>query len=92
MDAIELQRLVPPPTPPVITGAPYQHTQPELEAPPFEGQVQRDAFVHVEVDADEALRSFIERARTISTVRGDSLQIPQLPARDPKLASPFGPA
>ena len=91
MDAIELQRLVPPPTPPMISGAPYQHPQPRLEAPPFEGRLQRDAFVRTHVDADEALRSFIARARTISTVRGDSLRVPPLPA-DAKLASPLGDA
>ena len=89
MDAIELQRLTPPPAPPVISGAPYDHPQPRLEAPPFEGQLQRDAFVSSKVDANAALRSFIERARTISTVRGDSMRIPQLPA-DPRLASPLG--
>ena len=89
MDAIELQRLVPAPTPPMITGAPYNVPQPRLEAPPFEGQLQRDAFISAKVDGNAALRSFIERARTISTIRGDSLRVPQLPA-DPKLASPLG--
>ena len=91
MDAIELQRLVPPPTPPVISGAPYSVPQPRLEAPPFEGKLQRDAFVSTKVDGNAALRSFIERARTISTVRGDSLRVPPLPA-DPELASPLSQA
>ena len=89
MDALSLQVASPPPAPPVVSGAPYDHPQPKLEAPPFEGKLPRDAFVRAEVDADAALRSFIERARTIATVRGDSLRVPQLPT-DPALASPVG--
>ena len=89
MDALSLQLAGSPPTPPVVSGAPYDVPQPEMEAPPFEGKLQRDAFVRAEVDANEALQSFIDRARTIASVRGDSLRVPQLPT-DPALASPMG--
>ena len=50
MDALSLQAAGPSPTPPVISGAPYNVPQPELEAPPFEGKLQRDAFVRAEID------------------------------------------
>ena len=89
MDALSLQLATPPPAPPTVSGAPHDLPQPRLEAPPFEGKLQRDAFVKQEIDADEALRSFIDRARTIATVRSDSLRVPQLPT-DPELASPVG--
>ena len=88
MDAIELQNLMAGPAPlPLAPVAPPQ-PEPKLEAPPFEGQLQRDTFVKAEVDGDEALRSFIERARTIAMVRGDGLRVPALP-HDPRLASPL---
>ena len=89
MDAIELHlgglNAAPPPRAPV----PAPLVQPELEAPPFEGTLQRDAFIRPQVNPDEALNSFIERARMITKARGDSLKLPPLPT-DPQLASPLG--
>ena len=89
MEALSLQLAGGSTVPPVISGAPYDVPQPRLEAPPFEGKLQRDAFVNVEVDGDAALRSFIERARSISTARGDSLMLPPMPS-DPRMSSPMG--
>jgi len=89
MDAIELHLggllSAPPPRAPVPAPLP----QPKLEAPPFEGRLQRDAFISQRVDADEALQSFIDRARMISKARGESLRLPPLPA-DARMASPLG--
>jgi hypothetical protein len=89
MDTIELQPggAMTAPAPRAPVPAPQPH--PRLEAPPFEGRIQRDAFVSAEVDGDAALRSFIERARTIAQARGDSLQLPPL-TQNARLASPLG--
>jgi hypothetical protein len=59
-----------------------------MEAPPFEGKLQQDAFVSPPVDANRALESFIDRARVITTFTGEGLQLPPLPA-DPSLSSPL---
>ena len=89
MDAIELQLGGVVATPPPRTPVPAPLQQPKLEAPPFEGRLQRDAFISQEVDGDAALRSFIERARMIAKADGESLHLPPLPA-DARLASPIG--
>jgi hypothetical protein len=90
MDAIDLHLGGMTAAPPARASEPAPQTpaQPRLEAPPFEGKLQRDAFVSSTVDGNAALRSFIERARVITTFTGESLELPPLPA-DAGLASPL---
>ena len=67
--------------------APAPATQYRLEAPPFEGRLQQDAFARPPQVGDDALALFANLVRNLVPLKA-AASAP--PAGDPKLSSPLG--
>jgi hypothetical protein len=72
------------------SGGPARIGDYRLEAAPFEGRLQRDAFVRPQVDGDQVVHEFIARARSTASAGARGPEAHVLNGADPRLSSPRG--